>query len=229
MKKLIKAVVIVAILNLLAVLGFVGWMGASGRISKDRLVEATALFGEDPVVRAERLEAERLAAMPVEVEETVAEGDIRDTDQRNQARVEVTMIDRERLERLQREVRDLQGQLRQQRMMLERERTEFEAEKADFEGMRERLAELEGNKSFKKALGVLSGMKPADIKPVMTTMMTEGKTEEVVAYLAAFDDRLRAKVVTEFVKGGQTDVAAGLLESLRTRGLVPVESGVIGP
>lgn len=229
MKKLIKAVVIVAILNLLAVLGAVGWLASSGRVSKDRILEATTLFGEDPVARAERLEAERLAALPVEVEETVDDGDIRDTDQRNQARVEITQIDRERLERLQREVRDLQGQLRQQRLMLQRERAEFNEEKSEFEGMRQRLAELEGGKAFKSALGVLAGMKPADIKPVLTTMMGNGQNEEVIAYLAAFDERLRAKVVTEFVKGGENDVAANLLESLRTRGLIPVDSGVNAP
>lgn len=229
MKKIIKAVLIVAILNILAVLGFVGWLASSGRISKDRLVEATALFGEDPVMRAERIEAERLAALHVEEVETVPEGDIRDADQRNEARVEVTMIDRERLERLQREVRDLQGQLRQQRIMLERERDDFEAKKAEFNAMRERLTELEGGKAFKKALEVLTGMKPADIRPVLTELMQEGKTEEVIAYLAAFDGRLRPKVVSEFVKAGEVDVAADLLESLRTRGLEPVDPGVNTP
>jgi len=229
MKNIIRAVLIVAVLNLLGMLGVVAWLATSGRVTTDRLTDATALFGESPDDREARLEAERLAAEPEEPDSGVVEGDLSDTDQRIAARVEMTMVDRERLERLQREVRDLQTQLRRERGMLDRDRESFAGEKAEFGQLREKLIEIEGAEAFASALSAMSLMKPAEIKPVLTTLMEEGKTEEVLAYLAAFEDRLRSKVISEFVKAEELEVAAGLLESLRTRGLTPADAGVNTP
>lgn len=229
MKNLVRIVGIMAFVNLAALLGLVGWLFSQGRIDRDRLLEVTAVISETPQARAERIEAARLEAEAANAPVPVADGDIQTTDQRNLARVEVTMVDRERLARLQREVRDLQTQLRQQRLMLERERAQFEQDKADFQAMRDRLYAIDGAEYFRKSLEVLTGMKPNDIRPVFNTMIADGKTEEVISYLSAFDERLRARVVAEFVKGGEVELAAGLLESLRTRGLEPVVAGVNGP
>lgn len=229
MKKLIKAVLIVAIINLLAVGGLVGYLASKGRLTKDRLLDITSVVQETPEDREARLEAERLAALPDDTPEPVAEGDIQNTDRRNDARVEITLVDRERLERLQREVQDLQTQLRRQRQMLERERAQFEQEKMDFRALRDRLTEIEGGQAFQDALAVLNNMKPADVKTVLTTMLGENRAEEVVSYLAAFGERHRAKVISEFVKANEEQVAADLLESLRTRGLEPAQAGVTPP
>ncbi len=228
MKTLIRIVGVMAVVNLLALLGVTGWLLAEGRLDRERVLELTAIVGETPEQRAERIEAARLEAEAANAPLPLADGDMSTADQRNDARVELTMIDRERLERLQREVRDLQTQLRQQRQLLERDREQFQQEKADFQAMRDRLYAIDGAEYFRKSLEVLNGMKPADIVPVFNAMMAEGKSEEVISYLAAFDERHRAKVVTEFVKTGDVDLAAGLLESLRTRGLEPVVAGVNG-
>lgn len=228
MKTLIRIVGVMAVINLLAVLGLTGWLVSQGRLDKERVLEVTAIVGETPQARAERVEAARLEAEAANAPQPLSDGDTATADRRNEARVELTMIDRERLERLQREVRDLQTQLRQQRQLLERDRAEFEEDKAEFQAMRDRLYAIDGAEYFKKALEVLNGMKPADIVPVFNSMMGEGKSEEVISYLAAFDERHRAKVISEFVKGGEVDLAAGLLESLRTRGLEPVVAGVNG-
>ena len=66
---------------------------------------------------AERVEAARLEAESANAPQPLPDGDTATADRRNEARVELTMIDRERVERLQREVRDLQTQLRQQRQL----------------------------------------------------------------------------------------------------------------
>lgn len=228
MKSVIRAVVIVAVLNLVGVLGLVGWLFAQGRLDRERLTEVSAIVGETPAAREERIEAARLAAEAAAAPKPLDDGDIRDTDLRNQARIETTLVDRERLERLQREVRDLQLQLRQQRQMLDRDRAEFEEDTRAFHLMRERLYAIDGAEYFRKSLEVLNGMKPADVRPVLNALIAEGKTEEVISYLSAFDERHRSRVMTEFVKGGEVELAAGLLESLRTRGLEPVVSGVNG-
>lgn len=228
MKNLAKIVSALAIINILAVLGLCGWLFFQGRIDKERVLEMTAILGESAEAREARLEAARLEAEAANAPKARTDGDIQSTDQRNEARIELTMVDRERLERLQREVRDLQNQLRQQRQMLDRDRAKFAQEKSDFQAMRERLYAIEGADYFKKSLEVFTGMKPADVRPVFASMIADGKTEEVISYLAAFDERHRARVVTEFVKGGEVELAAGLLESLRTRGLEPVVAGANG-
>lgn len=228
MKTLIRIVGVMAMLNLLAILGLTGWLFSQGRLNRERVLELTAIVGETTQARTERIEAARLEAEAANAPRPLSDGDTSTADRRNQARVELTMIDRERLERLQREVRDLQTQLRQQRQMLERDRVQFEQDKAEFQAMRDRLYAIDGAEYFKKSLEVLNGMKPADIRPVLNSMLGEGKSEEVISYLAAFDERHRAKVITEFVKGGEVDLAANLLESLRTRGLEPVVAGVNG-
>lgn len=220
MKTLAKSVAVISVLNLLALLGGVAWLAAEGRLDRARVLEVASVLGR---FEAERLEAEAAAAPP-----PLADGDTRSADQRNQARVEMTLIDRERLERLQREVSDLQTLLRQQRQLLERDREAFERDKAAFQAMRDRLYAIDGAEYFRKSLGVLNGMKPADIRPVFNALIADGKSEEVISYLAAFEERHRAKVVSEFVKNGEVDLAANLLESLRTRGLEPAVAGVNG-
>lgn len=228
MKNLVRIVGVLSFVNLLALLGVAGWLLAEGRIDRDRILEVTAILGEPADARTERIEAEQKAANAVPETEPPTDGDIRDTTVRNRDRIEMTQTDLERLERLRREVRDLQAQLRQQRQMLERDRSDFEDEVAEFHAMRDRLYAIDGAEYFRKSLEVFSGMKPADVRPVFNAMIQEGKAEEVISYLAAFDERHRAKVMTEFVKGGEVELAADLLESLRTRGLEPVVSGVNG-
>lgn len=229
MKNIVKIVSILAVANLMGVLGVVGWLISAGRVDRQRLTEVVAILGETPANRAARIEVVSLNAQePAEPVGLVAE-DIQTTEGRNQERAETTMIQRERVARLQREVQGLQTQLRLQRQMLEEERALFEQEKTAFASMRERLTRIEGAEAFQSALDVLLGMKPEDIRPVLTNLMNEGKIDEVVTYLASFEERQRAKVITEFVQAGEVQVAAGLLESLRTRGLEPVQSGASDP
>lgn len=225
MKQILKIVAALACINVVAILALVGWLVSEGRLDRQRALEVVGVLGETREARAEREEAARLEAAAADAPKPLADGDVRDTDTRNRDRIELTMVDRERLERLQREVRDLQAQLRHQRQMLDQDRARFEAEKAAFQAMRDRLYAIDGAEYFRKSLEVFNGMKPADVRPVFNALIAEGKTEEVISYLAAFDERHRARVMTEFVKGGEVELAADLLESLRTRGLEPVATG----
>lgn len=226
MKTIVRIIAAMAIINLLAIGGLAGWLASKGRVDRDRVLELVGILAETTEARNARIEAARLEAEAAAQPPPPPPGDIQTTDDRNLARVEVTMIDRERIERLQREVGDLQTQLRQQRQMLERDRASFDQEKAKFQAMRDRLYAIDGAEYFRKSLEILNGMKPADIRPVFNTMIAEGKTEEVISYLSAFDERHRSRTITEFVKGGEVRLAADLLESLRTRGLEPVVAGV---
>lgn len=220
MKRLIKALVIVALLNLVAVLAGAGWLFSSGRLSKDRVTDVTTLF-EEPVevvlakLKAEEAQADKelaeqekpLPAIPLNAEE------------RNLVRVEMTQVDRQRLDYMKREVKNLQETLRRERQLLVLDREDLEKEKERFDAMRERLAGLEGGKQFKKSLTTISSMKAKDAKAVLSTMLDDAKDEEVVTYLSSMDDRARTSIMSEFVKSGENELAADLLESIRQRGL----------
>ena len=220
-KSLKTAILVFLVLNLLAMLAGIGWVVSSGRVNKDRVMEVTKLFSEPVAVEQARLKAEETAAEEAEAAKPRAlPAGALNTEERNMLRVEVTQVDMARLERMKREVEDLQNTLRTERKGLADDRVALENEKAEFEAMRKRLQELEGGIQFQKALATISGMEPKDAKSVLTSLLeTSDKYEEVVSYLSAMDDRKRTAVMTEFVKGGEEELAGDLLEAVRLRGL----------
>lgn len=220
MKKIIKALLIIAVLNFLAVLAGAGWMFSSGRLSKDRVIEMTSLFSDPVVVEEARIKAEQTA-----IEKELAEQEkplpelALNSEERNRVRVEMTQVDRQRLDRMNSEVKSLQLSLRKERQAVIDERVALDEEKKDFDMMRERLAELEGSEQFKKSLDTLSGMSPKESTKVVMALINESKDEEVLAYLSAMDSRTRTSILTQIVKSGDEQLAADLLESLRVHGL----------
>jgi len=225
MKSLKKAVLVILALNLLAVLGGIGWIFSSGRVNKDRVLAMTQLFSEPVSVENARLASEKKAEEEaLAAQEQPLPAMAFNSDERNLVRVEMTQVDRARLERMKREVEDLQLTLRTERIKIAQDRDALAQEMAEFDAMRERLAGLEGTKQFKKALATLSGLSPKDAKAVLSALLgesplTNGKYEEVISYLSAMEDRTRTSVLSEFIKAGEDALAADLLESVRLRGL----------
>jgi len=220
MKKIKKAIFIVALFNLFAVLGGAGWLMTSGRVSKARVMNMSMLFNEPVAIEQAKLKAEQ-----AEIAKALAEQEkplpalALNTPERNLVRVELTQIDRQRLDRMKRDVDNLQATLRKERILVERDRDNLEQEKMDFELMRQRLEELEGGIQFQKSLATLTGLKPKDAKAVLSILLSEWKNEEVITYLSSMDDRKRTAILTEFLKAGEDKLAAELLESIRLRGL----------
>ncbi len=221
MKTLKRSILVILVLNLIAMLAGMGWLLSSGRVNKDRVVELTQIFGEPVTVQQARLDAEQRAQQAAEdAKPRALPAMALNSDERNLVRVEMTQVDIARLERMKREVQDLQLTLRKERTDLLREQEQLERELEAFQAMRTRLSDLEGGKQFKKALATLTGMAPKDAKTVLTELLnTQSKYEEVISYLSAMDDRARTSVMTEFVKAGEEQLAANLLESVRLRGL----------
>lgn len=219
MKKLIKALTVVALLNLLAVLGGVGWIFASGRVDTQRMTDVVDLFDETTTQRDQRITEEELEAQAAtDTQEAELPELAMNSDELNDVRLQMTQIDRARLERMQREINDLQNTLRRERALLGSERADFEKQLEAFEDMRSRLAEIEGSDQFGKSLAVLKESKPKDSKAMLSVLITEGKREQVVSYLSALSTGIRTEVIAEFIKGGEPELAAGLLESIRMRG-----------
>ncbi|MCA9303691.1 MAG: hypothetical protein KC996_06185 [Phycisphaerales bacterium] len=225
MKKLWTLVSTLAFLNLLAVLGFAGWVYTSGRIDKARIQEVQSLFGETVAERDQRLAVEEKAAAEAlaSMEKPLPELALT-ADERNRVRVEMTQVDRQRRERTEREIQDLKGSLMNQQRLIDEDRKALRAEQEAFDAMRARLEIIEGADQFAKSLSVLSGLKPKDAMSALQVLLNEGKDEQVVSYLSKMDERVRTKIFAEFVKEDE-QLAANLLESLRTRGLAAAPPG----
>lgn len=219
MKKLIKALMVVAILNLLAVLAGAGWVFASGRVDKQRVLEVVDMFEETTIGRDARIKSEEseIAAAQASVEKDLPALAM-NSNELNDVRLQLTQIDRARLERMQREITDLQNTLKRERALLASERVDFTDQREAFDAMRERLKDIEGSEQFGKALNVLKESKAKDSKEMLNVLIEDGKREQVVSYLSALATGVRTEIIAEFIKAEQAELAAGLLESIRLRG-----------
>ncbi len=216
MKRLMTLISVLALVNLAGVLGFVGWLAVSGRLDKDRATALRAMLSETV---GEQMARETREAEALESGEE-ALPDAASIEQSLEAAREAGDVD------LQRRLRDEQDalrrieSLRREQGLLDEARTEFQTERDGFNAMRERLTKIEGDAQFRKALGVLEGLKAPDATANLLSMLASGKREEVVSYLNAMDERKRIKIFTELTKSAQDGLAAQLLEDLRTRGLI---------
>lgn len=221
MKALWTALSLFAVLNLLAAGAGLGWLYSSGRLDAHRLREARTLF--TPTTAELKLAADQAAAQAQAQADAQAAAEKAaqpplTAAQWVERQMEHDELARQRLERLKRETEDLTRMLQRERTLLETERAALAKERADFDAMRARLAELEGNQQFRRALTTLEQLKPAASRALLNELLDDNQLEQVISYLNAMQDRTRTKVLAEFEKDAP-DVAARLLEGLRTRGL----------
>ena len=237
MKSLKQGILIILVLNLIAMLVGIGWLLSSGRVNKERVLDLTQLFEVPVAVEQAQLAAQEKAQAEADA---LKEREVPDlalnSDERNLVRIEMTQIDIARMDRMRREIEDLRASLRKERQGLAQARSELQKEEEAFQAMRDRLAELEGGQQFKKALDTLTSMAAKDAKAVLSSLLANtlltnegGKYEEVVSYLSAMDERARASIMTEFVKAGEEQLAADLLESVRLRGIEATTASGINP
>lgn len=209
----------IALANLLAFVGFVGWLGATGRLSADRVERVRALFAETVSEEVARLESERAEAEAAAAAIAEAEDARRppvSTQDRLTLQAQHDTVMQQQLERARETLDSMRDALTQERAKLDADTTEFLAERAAFDAMRRRIAEIEGDEQFAKAVGLYESMRPGDAANALRVLTDTGQTEQVVSYLDAMDPRKASKIIGQF----EPVLAAGLLERLRTRGLV---------
>ncbi len=221
MKSFWSVLSVVAVANLLALLALVGWLAASDRLNLDRMrairaaLAPTITFerakqreeqkaaGEEAVLAIKRA---KMGAPPV----TAAE--------RLNLRLEQSAMDRQRSDRVRKEIEDLRRALLLERERLDRDIETFRTEKAAFDAERARVAGGVGEEQFQKTLTTLEGLKPAKAKVALREVLDAGGIEQVVSYLDGMQDRTRTRVIDEFIKD-DAKLAADLLERLRSRGV----------
>ncbi|MCE7972941.1 MAG: hypothetical protein DYG92_01260 [Leptolyngbya sp. PLA1] len=246
MKMIWNALSVLAVANLLGLLGFVGWLKADDRLNADRARAVRAVFGK--TIAEEAAEAAKAQAEKEAGEKAAAEAKRRDqppltAEQRVALRLEATEIDRQRMERLQREVEDLRRVLSTERAALDRDRAAFVAEKSAFEAASAATRRALEDGQFQKTLGVLAAMKPKDAVGLLTQMLkgenfapagqvpalaaggaasttmappTSAGEDQVVSYLDAMDEKPRGRIMTELAKSDPA-LATRLLGRIRER------------
>jgi cell division protein FtsB len=238
MKTILHVLIVLALAHFLALLAFVGWLGMNGRLSVDRVERVREIFSE--TVAAENVKAE-IAAEEARIAEAAAqeidEGELLPVDSSEllEQRIHDSRLDRQRIERLKREVEDLQRTVKRDQAELDASYERLQLAEAGFDDRRAKIAAIEGDEQFQKAVGVLNGLKPDDAKVTIEALLNQtdgpdGQDAEIraVAYLNAMNARQRTKVMAEFVADDPA-LAADLLERLRTKGLSTPETAMLDP
>lgn len=244
MKRIFTAFSVLAIINLLGIGGALGWLVSTQRLDRARLDAVRAVL-HDPIpveqarIEKEQKEAEAAAAAqpaplpptpPVPSEQLVA------------MQEEAAQAEEFRGQRLERDNRDLVKTTTLEFQRLDKERRAFERERDDFNAMRARLAAVEGEQQFKTAVSILAeGVKPAEAMAMLRQIIdgqagafgagdTPGVSgiDRAAAYLNAMDGIARGEVMSQFAKASP-QLAAELLERIRTFGLLADASGNAGP
>ena len=211
-------ITVLAIANLIAMGAFAAWLVTSGRLDAERFNGIREVLGETIADEDTRLadvaRQEEIAEMAAEEERRSLIAPLTASDRLRNAE-EAGEVDRQRIERLTRDVRDLQRTLDRERETLDARVAAFEKERKAFETMRARIQQIEGKDQFMKAVGHLQAQKPIKARDILQSLMDTGEMDQAVSYLNAMSARQAAKVIGTFEDAA---VAADLLERLRTRG-----------
>lgn len=243
MKGLVSVLVVLGMAHLLALLGVAGWLVASQRVDAERLDRIRQVLSEPiplEAIRLEELANQAEAEQAEDNDKPKADGVPLSAAAALQMHLQEQDLHNERIARLQREVNDLSSLLTLMRTQLDRERSAFEAERAAFERTREQIEQTEGQEQFRKALGLLSGLKAEQAKILLSQLIQDGTFEgdfadglgesthtaaalsgidQAVAYLDAMPSRQSSKILDAFIEDDPA-LANELLERLRTRGQV---------
>jgi len=223
MKTLWTLISTLALANLLAILGFLGWLATSDRLSRDRVEEIRVMLSRTVATETAEKTAEEAAAKKAEAEKADAERDAKPPI-RAAARIEEKQvaedIEHQRKLRLDSELKSLQEFLVRENDRLIKWEQELKGRETAFSDEQKKIDATSGTEQFKKALATLNGVKAKEAQSILNELLVTGKTEEVVAYLNAMEERSRSKVLAEFNKVDPR-VAADLLERLKTYGIMP--------
>lgn len=230
MRMLFTAISLLVILHVLAAAGFVAWLEFTDRLSEERVEKVVEMF-KPTLAEAEqrREQAEQAEARAAEVvEQATRMRDVADGPRTLQQRLaddrEADELAEQRYRRLEQEKSVLKGQLARMRRQITKMREELAAEREAFESMVQRQKDLREDADFQQAVELLERVKPEQAKQMFQRLLAQGRTELVVEYLAAMQQRIAAKVLGSFETPEEIAQATELVERLRVRGVEPMSS-----
>lgn len=222
MKTIWNAISFLAIVHLFVFLLFAGWLAATDRLDSTRFSALRDLFAATIPEQVAVEEAEQAEAK-AELKAADVEARLRRTPMQSAEQIR-NMSTVERATSLQigrmKDDRDLLlAQVAQERQQLEQSRTEFEQEQADWkESIREEL-ERKTDEQFARTVKLYESQPPEQAKALLKKLVARGQQRQAVAYLNAMKPDVASKILREFEADPDVELAADLLEDLRTFGL----------
>lgn len=228
MKTLWNIVAILLLLHILLLAGGGLWLWKSDRLDKNRIKQTIALFKPTLAEDQSRLqEAEKAAAEAERDKEeaarlvSVSKGP-RSPEDRISADDREDELLRQRLQRLQRERQDLLRQIDMAKNALSRQKHQLDGQRETFEKKIAEEIRLREDQDFQLAVQMYEQVRPKQGKQMMQELIAQGKTDQVIDYLAAMQLRKAAAILKEFKTPAETAQAADLVQHLRKRGIDPL-------
>lgn len=215
----------VLLINALALIGFGVWLYADGRLDRDRVDQVVNLFSmkvadeaaakqveeakkqRDAEAAREAARLERVADGPAQLAQKIAE---------DQEKDEIAL---QRLERLKRDIQDLQRTNELARRLLVDERAKLDVERKAFQDALAAETKNREDKDFKQAVSMYEQLRAKQAKEMFQQLMAQKKSDQVLEYLAAMQMRKAAAVLKEFKTPAEVAQATELVQRLRERGV----------
>jgi hypothetical protein len=225
------AIVIVLIVNLLAMLGVVGWLGATDRLSRERIDAVVAMF--EPTIE-QAAAAEEAAAVHAEAEADRAREEARlssaatgipTLDERLRKRSASEDLLSEAMARMTSERAAIERRLDTSEQVITKLREELEAERERFAEFLETQRAQQLDEDFKQAVSFYEQLTAKQAKASFEQLVAAGQEDAVIDYLAAMQLRKAGAVLREFKEPQEIALATQLLSRLRERGVDPFARG----
>ena len=221
------AISILLLIHILMLAGFLLWLHGNDRLDGeriDRIQQMLSLTIEEEKAQEEQAkileeEAQKQAADLARLE-SVSDGPVSLADRlaAQQEKDEIALL---RLDRLQKDIQNLQGQLALTKRQLAQEQETLETQQKAFEQAVEEQAQLDTDAGFQQTVQMYEKLKPKQVKQMFQDLLNQGQSEQVVDYLAAMQLRKASAVLKEFKSPHEISQATNLLQRLRERGIDP--------
>ncbi|XAL99032.1 hypothetical protein OT109_15780 [Phycisphaeraceae bacterium D3-23] len=223
MRTLITAFILVVVVNVLAAVGLIGWLGSSGRLSKERVHAAVDMFR--PTITEQAKSEEEAAAALAEQEQVAAKalrmeqvaGGPLSPEQVLESISEVDAYYDQIIKRRDAEVMAIQRQLDSTRALVDAQYAELQEERAKFDQLVAAWEASNADVDFQQAVAMLEGVPSRQAKQILQQLLYEDNESQVVAYLAAMEERKANGVLKEFKAPDELMQAARLIEQVRLR------------
>lgn len=211
-----------------------GWLHWTGRLDRDRVDRAYAMFRT--TIADEKSEQEAAAKAEEEARiktaeaarlKSISQGPVTLGDRlHNEQQADALAM--ERVERLQADIKSLQAQIVMAKAQLTRQRDELEAEKKKLAESTIEKRDEAAEANFRQAVQMYEALKARQVKDMFLNILAQGQSDQVVDYLAAMQTRKAAAVLKEFKTPEEVSQATQLVERLRARGIDPL-TGTAAP
>jgi len=223
MRTLFTSFILVLLVNAIAIGGLLGWLGATGRLSKERVKQAAAVFNlsidQEQALAKEQAQSEQQEREMFEKTmrlQQVAGGPVTPQDRIDSIqRVDDTQ--RDIIKRTEEESAALKRYIAAQQKKIDSLLADLQAKQKAFdEAVASKMDQMK-SEDFREAVSMLEGIPAKQAKAVLQQLLKDGDQNQVVSYLSAMEERKAAGVLKEFKDPNELAQAAQLIEQLRQR------------